>query len=101
MLSTAVFTIGAALAGFAGALASPLQSVTAGLDATIIVYAFIVAVIGGLGSVVGAALAAVIISLFDTVGVIWVPQWSSAFIYLAMIAVLALRPWGLLGAPER
>ena len=72
-----------------------------GLDATIVVSAFIVAVIGGLGSVVGAALAAIIISLFDTVGVIWVPQWSSAFIYLAMIAVLALRPWGLLGVAER
>ena len=101
LLSTTVFTIGALLAGFAGALAAPLQSVTQGLDATIIVYAFIVAVIGGLGSVAGAAIAAVIISLFDTVGVLWAPRWSSAFIYLAMIAVLALRPWGLLGTPER
>jgi branched-subunit amino acid ABC-type transport system permease component len=101
LLSTAVLMIGAALAGFAGALAAPLESVAPGLDATIVVSAFIVAVIGGLGSVGGAALAAMIISLFDTVGVIWVPQWSSAFIYIAMIAVLALRPWGLLGASER
>ncbi len=100
-LSTTVFTIGALLAGLAGALSAPLQSVGPGLDDTIIVYAFIVAVIGGLGSVAGAAIGAVIISLFDTVGVIWAPSWSSAFIYLAMIAVLALRPWGLLGAAER
>jgi branched-chain amino acid transport system permease protein len=51
--------------------------------------------------VAGAAIGAVLISLFDTAGVIWAPQWASAFIYLAMIAVLALRPWGLLGAAER
>lgn len=101
LLSTTVFTIGALLAGLAGGLAAPLQSVAQGLDSTIVVYAFIVAVIGGLGSVAGAAIGAIIISLFDTAGVIWAPQWSSAFIYLAMIAVLALRPWGLLGAPER
>jgi len=101
LLSTGVFTIGALLAGLGGALAAPLQSVAPGLDATIIVEAFIVAVIGGLGSVAGAAIGAVLIGLFDTIGTIWVPQWASAFIYLAMIAVLAVRPWGLLGAPER
>ncbi len=100
-LCTTVFTIGAALAGFAGAIAAPLQSNGPGLDSTVIVSAFIVAVIGGLGSVTGAAIGAVVISLFDAVGVIWVPEWSSAFIYVAMIAVLALRPWGLLGTPER
>jgi branched-subunit amino acid ABC-type transport system permease component len=101
LLSTTVFTIGALLAGLAGAIAGPLQSITSGLDASIIVSAFIVAVIGGLGSVVGAAIGAVIISLFDTAGVLYAPKWASAFIYLAMIAVLALRPWGLLGTPER
>jgi branched-chain amino acid transport system permease protein len=101
LLSTGVFTIGALLAGLGGALAAPLQSVAPGLDATIIVSAFIVAVIGGLGSVAGAAIGAVLIGLFDTVGTIWAPQWASAFIYLAMIGVLAVRPWGLLGTPER
>lgn len=101
LLSTTVFAIGALLAGLAGALASPLQSVAPGLDASIIVSAFIVAVIGGLGSVAGAAIGAVIISLFDTAGVLWAPSWEPAFIYLAMIAVLAVRPWGLLGTVER
>ena len=101
LLSTTVFAIGALLAGLAGALASPLQSISPGLDASIIVSAFIVAVIGGLGSVAGAAIGAVIISLFDTAGVLWAPSWEPAFIYLAMIAVLAVRPWGLLGTPER
>jgi len=101
LLSTTVLAIGALLAGLAGALASPLQSISPGLDASIIVQAFIVAVIGGLGSVTGAAIGAVIISLFDTAGVLWAHSWEPAFIYLAMIVVLALRPWGLLGAPER
>jgi branched-chain amino acid transport system permease protein len=101
LLSTTVFTIGALLAGLAGAISSPLQSTSPGLDASIIVAAFIVAVIGGLGSVAGAAIGAVIISLFDTVGVLWAHSWEPAFIYLAMIAVLAVRPWGLLGTAER
>ena len=101
LLYTTVFTIGGLLAGLAGAIGSPLQSVSPGLDASIIVSAFIVAVIGGLGSVAGAALGAAVIGLFDTVGVLWAHSWEPAFIYLAMIAVLALRPWGLLGAQER
>ncbi len=101
LLSTTVFAIGALLAGLAGAIAAPLESISPGLDGSIIVSAFIVAVIGGLGSVAGAAIGAVVIGVFDTVGVLWAPDWEPAFIYLAMIAVLAFRPWGLLGTPER
>jgi len=101
ILFTTVFTIGALLAGVAGALAAPLESIVPGLDASIIVTAFIVAVIGGLGSITGAALGAVLISLFNAAGVLWLPSWEPAFVYLAMIIVLAIRPWGLLGTPER
>ncbi len=101
LLFTTVFTIGALLAGLAGVLAAPLESVSPGLDASIIISAFIVSVIGGLGSVAGAAIGAVVIALFNTAGVLWAPSWEPTFIYLAMIAVLALRPWGLLGSAER
>ncbi len=101
LLSTTVFAIGTLLAGLAGAVSSPLQSVSPGLDASIIVQAFIVAVLGGLGSVTGAAIGAVVIGLFDSAGVLWAPSWEPAFIYVAMIAVLAVRPWGLLGKEER
>ncbi len=101
LLSTVVFVIGTVLAALAGVLAAPLQSVAPGLDASIIISAFIVSVIGGLGSVAGAAIGALVIALFNTVGVLWAPAWEPAFIYLAMIAVLALRPWGLLGTVER
>lgn len=101
LLFTTVFTVGALLAGLAGALAAPLESVVPGLDSSIIVTAFIVAVIGGLGSITGAAIGAILISLFNAAGAIWAPNWEPAFIYLAMIVVLAIRPWGLLGTPER
>jgi branched-chain amino acid transport system permease protein len=101
LLFTAVFSLGALLAALAGGLAAPLESVAPGLDQSILIAAFIVSVIGGLGSVAGAAIGAVIIALFNTAGVLWAPSWEPAFIYLAMIAVLALRPWGLLGTAER
>lgn len=100
LLSTGVFTLGALLAGLGGAVGAPLQSISPGLDSSIIVSAFIVAVIGGLGSVAGAALGALVIGLFDTAGVLWAPSWAPAFIYLAMILVLAVRPWGILGTAE-
>jgi branched-chain amino acid transport system permease protein len=101
LLFTTVFSLGALLAALAGGLAAPLESVSPGLDASILIAAFIVSVIGGLGSVAGAAIGAVVIALFNTAGVLWAPSWEPAFIYLAMIAVLALRPWGLLGTAER
>lgn len=100
-LFTWVFTLGAMLAGIAGAIVAPIQSITPGLDAQILVSAFIVAVIGGLGSVAGAAIGALIIGLFQTAGVLWAPNFESAFIYVAMILVLAIRPWGLLGLAEQ
>ena len=73
LLFTAVFSLGALLAALAGGLAAPLESVAPGLDPSILITAFIVSVIGGLGSVAGAAIAAVIIALFNTVGVLWAP----------------------------
>jgi branched-subunit amino acid ABC-type transport system permease component len=71
------------------------------LDSSILVEAFIVTVIGGLGSVTGAAIGSLIIGIAEAVGLLTVPGWSSAFIYFAMIVVLILRPAGLLGVPER
>jgi branched-chain amino acid transport system permease protein len=100
-LRTGVFALGALLAGLAGAIVTPQVAVAPGMDSAIIVSAFIVAIIGGLGSVAGAALGALIIGTAETVGTIVAPSWASTFIYLAMIVVLAVRPAGLLGIPER
>lgn len=100
LLSTALFGLGAVLAGLAGAVVAPLQAVTSGMDASILIAAFIVSIIGGLGSVLGSALGAIIIGVFQAFGVVWLPQWSSTFIYVAMIVLLAFRPSGLLGQAE-
>lgn len=101
LLFTGVYALGAFLAAIAGVIVGPIQSITTGLDTQILVEAFIVVVIGGLGSIPGAAIGAVIIGLFETAGVVWVPGFASAFIYLAMILVLVIRPSGLLGMTQR
>lgn len=101
LLLTAVFALGAALAGLGGAIVSPQSSVAPGIDQSIIVFAFIVTVIGGLGSIVGAALGALLIGLAQTLGTEYAPDWASTVIYVVLILVLAVRPTGLLGAPER
>lgn len=101
LLRTGVFMLGAALAAFAGALVSPQVTVAPGMDTAIIVSAFIVAVIGGLGSIPGAALGALIIGIAETLGASYAPSWASSFMYLAMIAVLVMLPSGLLGRVER
>ena len=101
LLRTSVFALGAGLAGLAGAAIAPLESVGPGLDTQIIVAAFIVTVVGGLGSVAGAALGAVVIATVEGLGTLWVPSYASSAGYLVMILVLAVRPWGLFGTPDR
>lgn len=100
-LLTGVFALGALLAGLSGVIIAPQQAVQSGMDVQIIVAAFIVAVIGGLGSIVGAAIGALVIGIAETLGAVWAPSWASTAIYLIMIIVLAVRPSGLLGTPER
>ena len=100
-LFTGVFALGALLAGIAGVIVGPIQSVTTGLGTQVLVEAFIVVVIGGLGSIPGAAIGAIVIGLFETIGITWMPSLASASIYIAMILVLIFRPTGLLGVSER
>ena len=101
LLRTGVFALGAALAAIGGAAIAPLEAVGPGLDTQIIVSAFIVTVVGGLGSIQGAALGALVIATVETLGTLWVPSYASSAGYIVMILVLAVRPWGLFGTPER
>ncbi len=101
LLFTVVFALGALLAGLGGAVISPQIAVTPGIDGSIIVGAFIVTVVGGIGSIFGAAVAALLIGASETAGTLAAPDWASTFPYIAMIAILAVRPWGLFGQPER
>jgi branched-chain amino acid transport system permease protein len=99
-LFTSVFALGSALAGLGGALQVPRQALTNVMDTTIITEAFVVVVIGGMGSLPGALLAAVVIGVVDAFGVLWLPKASLVMTFVVMAVVLIVRPWGLLGRPE-
>ena len=71
------------------------------MDVTILIEAFVVAVIGGLGSFPGALLGAGIIGIMFSFGITVAPRMAMAFVFLAMVLVLIVRPWGLFGEPER
>lgn len=99
-LFTGVFVLGAALAGLGGALQMPRQAIQHGLDMQVIVEAFVVVVVGGLGSIVGAFLAAVLIAEITAFGIVLFPQSTLVLIFAVMAVVLVVRPQGLLGRPE-
>jgi len=99
-LFTGVFVLGSFLAGLAGALQVPRLPLTTVMDTTVIVEAFVVVVIGGMGSVWGALLASLLIGVLSAFGVLVVPRISIVLIFAVMAAVLVLRPWGLLGRPD-
>jgi branched-chain amino acid transport system permease protein len=97
LLFTAAFALGAALAGLAGALAVPLLGVTNTMGTDMLAIAFVVVVLGGLGSLYGAILAGLLVGVVQSLAALWVPAASTALIYVAMILILAVRPQGLLG----
>jgi branched-chain amino acid transport system permease protein len=98
-LFTGVFMLGVSLAALGGALQIPRDAVTHQMDLTIIVEAFIVVVTGGLGSIFGALVAAVLISELNAFGILVLPKISIVLIFLVMGIVLVVRPWGLFGKP--
>lgn len=92
-----VFALGAALAGFSGMIGSPLSSVYPGMGDQILIISFVVVVIGGIGSVKGAFVGAMVIGLADTFGKVLLPEVASMVIYAVMALVLIWRPQGLFG----
>jgi branched-chain amino acid transport system permease protein len=99
LLFTTVFALGAGLAGIGGALALPDGSANLGLDLTAITDAFVVVVVGGLGSLFGAYLASLLIGLLQAFGILLLPQATLVLVFVVMAVVLILRPNGLLGRP--
>jgi branched-chain amino acid transport system permease protein len=102
-----VFALGVALAAFAGMVAAPVSSVFPGMGNQVLIVCFVVVVIGGIGSVKGALVAALLIGLVDTFGkvVVWeiggvrlLPELAGMSVYLLMAAVLLWRPAGLFGS---
>jgi branched-chain amino acid transport system permease protein len=94
----AVFAFGAGLAGVAGIIGGTFQSLSPGEDTRFLLASLVVVIVGGMGSIVGAALGALIIGVTEQMGLVYAPTYSVVFTFLIMAAVLAFRPQGLLGA---
>ncbi len=118
LLYTLVFGLGAALAGFAGLMQAPILTVQIGMGENILILAFVVIIIGGIGSIRGAFVAAIIVGLIDTIGRAFLPDLlreflsysaasslgpalSSMLIYVLMAVVLVVRPEGLFPAATK
>lgn len=96
-----VFVFGGALAGLAGALAAPVRSMSPGMGFSILIESFIVTVIGGMGSVSGALVGALLIGLVRSFGSIGFPLFVEGIMFIAMALILVLKPSGLLGKEQR
>jgi branched-chain amino acid transport system permease protein len=118
LLNTAVFGLGAGLAGLAGVMMAPIFSVQSGMGDSVLIQTLVVIIVGGIGSIRGAFLAALIIGVFDTLGRAFLPVWMTAvmdprlaqaagpaiasmLIYLLMAVVLAFKPAGLFPVQPR
>jgi branched-subunit amino acid ABC-type transport system permease component len=101
LIYTGMFIASSFLAGLAGALVTPIQSVVPGMDVSIIVDAFIVVVIGGLGSFWGTFWGAVIYGQVLSFGILIFPGFSLFSVFALMAVILIVRPWGLFGQPIR
>ncbi len=99
-LFTGVFFLGAALAGLGGAIQLPKGGADLLMDFNILAAIFVVVVIGGMGSLPGAYIAAVLISVLNVFGVAYIPQSTLVLMFVVMAVVLTIRPYGLLGREE-
>jgi branched-chain amino acid transport system permease protein len=93
------FAIGAGLAGFGGVVGAVELSMVPGEDVRLLLASLIVVIVGGMGSVVGAALGATMLGLAETYGLAYAPTYSVVFTFVIMVLVLAFRPRGILGRP--
>jgi branched-subunit amino acid ABC-type transport system permease component len=97
VLFTSVFVIAAFFAGLAGAMTTMRGSVGSDLAVDTIIRAFVVVVIGGLGSLSGAFIAAFLVGLAEALGILWLPSASLAIVFALLVIVLAIRPQGIMG----
>jgi branched-chain amino acid transport system permease protein len=96
-LFTAVFCLGAGLAGVGGVLAGPILSVYPGLDSDMLPLALVVVILGGVGSLTGALIGSIVIGFIYTFGQALLPDLAYVILFLPMVIVLAARPRGLFG----
>jgi branched-subunit amino acid ABC-type transport system permease component len=97
LIRSAVFGIGCGLAGLGGVLAAPLLTASIGMAAEMIIDAFVIVIIGGMGSFPGSLIGAVLVAFVQVFGEYFLPDLALAFMYMVMLLVLVVRPGGLLG----
>ena len=97
LIYAGVFGVGSLLAGLAGALAAPMRTLTPGIGLSFLIDSFIVTVIGGMGSIGGAFIAAILIGFIRAFGAIGFPLFVDGSMFAIMVVVLVVRPTGLLG----
>lgn len=96
-----VFALGGMLAGMAGVIAASALSIAPGTDLQFLLSSLVVVIVGGMGSVGGAALGAILVGLAEQYGLAYAPTYGVVFTFAIMVLVLAVRPQGLLGRAER
>jgi branched-chain amino acid transport system permease protein len=97
LVRSGVFGIGCGLAALGGVLAAPLVTASHGMAASVIIDAFVIVIIGGMGSFLGSLIGALLIAFVQVFGNYYLPDFALAFMYLVMLLVLVVRPGGLLG----
>jgi branched-chain amino acid transport system permease protein len=97
LVRSAVFGIGCGLAGIGGVLAAPLVTASLGMAPNAVIDTFVIVIIGGMGSFLGSAIAAVLVGFVQLFGTYYFPDFALALMYLLMLLVLVVRPGGLLG----
>jgi len=97
LVFSVVFGLGAFLAGMSGVLAAPWLGLQSGLDFEILPYAFVVVIVGGMGSLNGAVLASLLVGILDNLGKILFPEFAYFTLFLPMAIILAVKPEGLFG----
>jgi branched-chain amino acid transport system permease protein len=97
LVRSATFGIGCGLAALGGVLAAPLVTASHGMAGTVIIDAFVIVIIGGMGSFLGSLIGALLVAFVQVFGNYYLPDFALAFMYLVMLLVLVVRPGGLLG----
>jgi branched-chain amino acid transport system permease protein len=94
---TITFALGAGLAGFAGVVGGTALSISPGEDTRYLLASLVVVIVGGMGSVTGAAIGAIVIGLAEQFGLAYSPTYGVVYTFLIMVVVLAFRPQGIMG----
>jgi len=97
-LSALVVGLGTALAGLAGVVAAPFLSLSPSMSSDVIIDSFVVVVVGGLGSLAGAFIAALVLGMMQTLGAVWLPDTSALLPFVLMVAILIWKPAGFAGS---